>query len=96
MAAYVIYQAEVLDSEQYDRYREKSTPSVATGGGEFIVRGGQIEVLEGEAPLGRTVVLRFESMDAARAWYNSDHYAEARAVRAGAARANAYLVDGVD
>jgi uncharacterized protein (DUF1330 family) len=52
MAAYVIYQAEVTDPEQYARYREKSTPSVVNAGGEFLVRGGEVDMLEGEPPLG--------------------------------------------
>ncbi len=96
MAAYVIYQAEVLDAEQYARYREKSTPAVAAGGGEFLVRGGDVDVLEGDAPAGRTVVVRFPSMEAAREWYDGDLYREARALRAGAVRADAYIVDGID
>lgn len=96
MAAYVIYQAEVLDPEQYARYREKSTPAVAAAGGEFIVRGGDVDVLEGEPPAGRTVVVRFESMEAAREFYDGELYREARALREGAVRADAYIVDGVD
>lgn len=96
MAAYVIYQAEVTDPEQYARYREKSTPAVLDAGGEFLVRGGDIELLEGESPLGRTVIAKFESMEAARAWYDSETYREARSLREGAVIANLYIVDGVD
>lgn len=96
MTAYVIYQADVLDAEQYAKYREKSGPAVAAGGGEFIVRGGDIDLLEGDAPLGRTVVVRFASMEAARAWYDSELYTLAKSLREGAVRANAYIVDGVD
>jgi uncharacterized protein (DUF1330 family) len=96
MAAYVIYQAEVTDPEQYARYREKSTPSVVNAGGEFLVRGGEIDLLEGEPPLGRTVIAKFASMEAARAWYTSEAYREARALREGAVLANLYIVDGAD
>ena len=96
MTAYVIYQGEVLDPEQYERYKEKSGPAVAASGGEFIVRGGDIDLLEGAAPAGRTVVLKFASMEAARAWYDSDQYREAKALRQGAARADVYIVDGTD
>ena len=96
MTAYVIYQADVLDPDQYAKYREKSPATLTAAGGEFLVRGGDIEVLEGETPLGRTVVIEFESMDAARAWYHGDGYTEARKLRAGAANANAYIVDGAD
>lgn len=96
MAAYVIFQGEVLDQEQYDRYRQLSGPAVAAHGGEFLVRGGAVDPLEGGDPPPRTVVIRFESMAAARAWYDSDQYQEARALRLGAADARAYVVDGAD
>jgi uncharacterized protein (DUF1330 family) len=96
MAAYVIYQAEVTDPEQYARYREKSTPSVVNAGGEFLVRGGEIDLLEGEPPLGRIVIAKFASMEAARAWYDSEAYREARVLREGAVLANLYIVDGAD
>jgi len=52
-------------------------------GGEFIVRGGQQQVLEGQAH-GRTVVIRFPSYAVAQAFYESPEYRKAREVRAGA------------
>jgi uncharacterized protein (DUF1330 family) len=96
VAAYVIYQVEVLDPDQYARYIALSGPAVAAGGGEFIARGGETDALEGTAPVGRTVVVRFESMEAARAWYDSEQYQAAKQLREGAAKANAYIVDGVE
>jgi len=96
MAAYVIYQAEVTDPEQYALYREKSTAAVLEAGGEFIVRGGDIDVLEGEPPLGRTVIAKFASMESAREWYNSQVYTNARALRDGAVICNLYIVDAID
>ena len=96
VAAFVIYQAEVLDPVQYEKYKAKTPASIAAYGGRFIVRGGEIDVLEGEAPLGRTVVVKFPSMRAAREWYASDAYTEAKALREGAVRTRAYIVDGVE
>jgi len=96
MAAYVIYQAEVLDPVQYEKYKAKTPESIAAFGGRFIVRGGEIDVLEGEAPLGRTVVVEFPSMQQAREWYSSDQYTAARLLREGAVRARAYIVDGAE
>ena len=96
MAAYVIYQAEVTDPERYERYRENVPRAVAEAGGEYIVRGGQIDQLEGEQPLGRTVIVKFASMDAARAFYYGETYSEVKVLRDGAARTNAYIVEGVD
>jgi uncharacterized protein (DUF1330 family) len=94
MPAYVIYQGEVLDPERYDEYRGKAAVSIANAGGRYVVRGGEIDVLEGDAPPGRTVVLEFPDMAAARAWYDGEEYRAARSIREGAARARMYIVDG--
>lgn len=96
MPAYVIYQGEVLDQERYDEYKAKGAVSIAAAGGKYIVRGGEFEVLEGEAPVGRTVVLEFPTRQAAIDWYRSDEYTEIRKIREGAARARMYVIDGVD
>jgi uncharacterized protein (DUF1330 family) len=95
MAAYVIYQGEILDPVRYDEYKTKGAESILAAGGSYLVRGGEVEVLEGEAPAGRTVVLQFPSKDAAIAWYRSEAYTEAKKIREGAARARMYVVDGV-
>lgn len=95
MAAYVIYQGEVLDPQRYDEYKAKAAECILAAGGKYIVRGGEVEVLEGERPSGRTVVLEFPSREAAVAWYRSDEYTEIRKIREGAARARMYVVDGI-
>ena len=95
MAAYVIYQGEILDPDRYDEYKPKAAASIIAAGGKYVVRGGDIEVLEGEPPAGRTVVLEFPTRQAAIDWYRSDEYTEVRKIREGAARARLYVVDGV-
>ena len=95
MAAYVIYQGEVLDTKRYDEYKVKAAASILAAGGRYLVRGGDFEVLEGKPPAGRTVVLEFPSMQAALDWYQSDEYTEIRKAREGAARSHMYVVDGV-
>jgi uncharacterized protein (DUF1330 family) len=95
MPAYVIYQGEVLDPERYEAYKPLAAASIAAAGGRYVVRGGDVEVLEGDEPAGRTVVLEFPTMQAAVDWYRGEGYAEARRVREGAARARMYVVDGV-
>jgi len=94
MSAYVIYEGEVLDPERYEDYKPKAAASIVAAGGKYLVRGGEVEVLEGEAPAGRTVVLEFPTMQAALAWYRSEEYTEVRKIREGAARARVYVVDG--
>jgi len=95
MAAYVIYQGEVLDPVRYDEYKAKGAESILAAGGKYLVRGGDMEVLEGEPPAGRTVLLEFPSREAALVWYRGDEYTEIRKIREGAARARMYIVDGV-
>jgi uncharacterized protein (DUF1330 family) len=94
MPAYVIYQGEVTDPERYERYKTEAAASIAAAGGRYVVRGGAVDVLEGEPPAGRTVVLEFADMAAARAWYDGARYTEARTLREGAATARMYVVDG--
>jgi uncharacterized protein (DUF1330 family) len=96
VAAYVIYQAEVLDPERYEEYKTKAAASILASGGRYLVRGGEVEVLEGDAPAGRTVVLTFPTMQSALDWYRGEEYAATRTIREGAARARMYVVNGVD
>jgi uncharacterized protein (DUF1330 family) len=96
VAAYVIYQGEVTDPERYEEYKTKAAANIIASGGRYLVRGGDVEVLEGDAPAGRTVVLEFPTMQAAVEWYRSEDYTMIRKLREGAARARLYVVDGVD
>jgi uncharacterized protein (DUF1330 family) len=95
MAAYVLVDVEVTDAEQYDRYRHLAGPSVERYGGRYLARGGASEVLEGDRIPNRLVVLEFPDADAARRWYHSPEYGEAKATRDGAAIGSFILVEGV-
>jgi uncharacterized protein (DUF1330 family) len=94
MPAYVLFQGEVTDPERYEQYKLLAQRSIAAAGGRYLVRGGEAELFEGTLP-ARTVVLEFPDVEAARAWYHGDAYAEARAVREGAARPeHMFLIEG--
>ena len=95
MSAYVLVDVDVTDAEQYDRYRPLAAASVEQYGGRYIVRGGTSEVLEGDRIPHRLVVLEFADADAARRWYHSPEYGEAKVTRAGAASGSFVLVEGV-
>jgi uncharacterized protein (DUF1330 family) len=96
MSAFVIYQGEVLDPVRYEEYKALAAASIAAAGGRYVVRGGDFDVLEGDAPAGRTVMVEFPTRRAAIDWYEGAEYTAARAIREGAARARMYVVDGVD
>jgi uncharacterized protein (DUF1330 family) len=96
MPAYVIVETDVTDPEQYERYKAASPGAVAAGGGRFIVRGGELAVLEGDWRPPRLVVLEFEDLAAAKRWYESEAYQEAKKLREGAARLRMVAVQGLD
>jgi len=96
VAAYVVYQGEVTDPARYDEYKMKAAESIVAAGGRYVVRGGDVEVLEGDPPAGRTVIIAFPTMRAALEWYRGDEYTEIRTLRDGAARARMYVVEGVE
>jgi uncharacterized protein (DUF1330 family) len=94
MAAYLIADILITDSQMYDEYRRQVAPTVAQFGGRFIVRGGHHEVLEGERQIQRVVVLEFPSMDALKSWYNSPEYAPLLALRKRASTGTLVAVEG--
>jgi uncharacterized protein (DUF1330 family) len=93
--AYIVTSIEVTDPAKYENYKALSGPAMAANGGRFIVRGGQMEVLEGQWHRPRVVVVEFDSFEAAKAAYHSVQYAAAREARAGAADFNMIVVEGV-
>ena len=95
MPAYVIAETDVHDAEQYERYKAASTGAIAATGGRFIARGGEVVVLEGDWRPKRLVLLEFEDVDAAKRWYDSAEYQEARRLREGAATLQMVAVDGL-
>jgi uncharacterized protein (DUF1330 family) len=96
MPAYVIVETDITDPERYERYKAASPGAVAAAGGRFVVRGGELAVLEGDWRPSRLVVLEFADLDAARRWYESERYQAARQLREGAARLRMVAVQGVD
>jgi uncharacterized protein (DUF1330 family) len=96
MPAYVIVETDVTDPEQYEQYKAASPGAIAASGGRFLVRGGELAVLEGDWRPSRLVMLEFEDLEAAKRWYESEAYQEAKKLREGAAGFRAVAVQGVD
>jgi uncharacterized protein (DUF1330 family) len=74
MSAYVLANVDISDPEAYKEYVQRNTPLVAQHGGRFVVRGGKVEMLEGQWETHRVVLIEFPDGDAARAWYHSPEY----------------------
>lgn len=81
MVAYVVVTIDIHDMEKYRKYIELAPASIGAYGGKYLTRGGAVEVLEGEWPQRRFVILEFPSMERARQWHASPEYAPALALR---------------
>lgn len=96
MAAYVMVDIEIQDPVMYEEYRRVAPPSIAVYGGRYIVRGGAVDVLEGDWHPQRVVVLEFPTVERARAWWSSPEYAPAKAIRQASAHTEMIVVGGID
>ena len=94
--AYVIVDMKISDPEQYKQYMAVAPAAVKAAGGEYLVRGGPHETLEGSWQPARVAMLRFPSLAGAKAFYDGELYRAARAKRAGATDFfNMIVVEGV-
>jgi len=94
--AYLIVEMHVTDPERYKRYMAEAPAAVKAGGGEYLIRGGKQETLEGDWNPHRVALLRFPSYEQAKAFYGGEMYSSARELRAGTTEYfNMVLVEGV-
>ena len=94
MSAYLFANVSVTNPEQYEGYKKWSSQAMQEHGAKVLVRGGAVEVIEGDWSPERVVVLEFANMDKAKAFYNSETYGKARAARDGAAIMRMVLIEG--
>ncbi len=95
MSAYVIVEIDITDPIGYEEYKKQAAATVHKYGGKYIVRGGKIEVLEGDWHPNRLVVLQFESMQRAKEWLHCEEYREPRKMRHRTAKTKMILVEGL-
>jgi uncharacterized protein (DUF1330 family) len=94
--AYIIVEMNVSDPDRYKEYMAKAPACVKAFGGEYLVRGGRHQALEGDWQPHRVAVLKFPSFEQAQAFYNDGPYREVRKLREGATEYfNMVLVEGV-
>lgn len=96
MPAYLIVQVQIRDTEIYKQYTARSPAIIAQHGGRLLARGGATEVLEGDGHPDRVVIIEFPSMEAARGFYNSPEYQQAKEIRTPISEAQFVVVQGVD
>jgi uncharacterized protein (DUF1330 family) len=69
---YVVVEVAVTDKDGYAKeFIPPAAKAIEEGGGKYVVRGGKTVSFQGTPPASRVVVLQFESMDKAQAWWDS-------------------------
>ncbi|HXO17700.1 MAG TPA: DUF1330 domain-containing protein [Candidatus Dormibacteraeota bacterium] len=94
MSAYVIVNVDTTDPVKYEEYKTMAQDAVARFGGRYLVRGGKMNVVEGDWRPTRIVILEFDSFDTATAWWESELYAPAKALRQRLSTTDMVIVDG--
>ena len=87
---------EITDAAGYGQVSQRpnsGTVSVQMGG-KYLARGGKITTLDGAAPQ-RYVIIAFDSLEKAQAWYNSPGQKEVIAVRTKTTKSRSFLVEGL-
>jgi uncharacterized protein (DUF1330 family) len=92
--AYYVAEFELTDPEGIRPYSAGVAATFEPFGGRFIVRGGEIAALEGERPKGRLVVIAFDSVERAQAWYNSPDYQKLIPIRQRSGNSRTFIVEG--
>jgi uncharacterized protein (DUF1330 family) len=91
---YVIAEVDVTDAAAMKKYGEKVADTMAPFNHHFVVRGGKPEALEGDQPKS-IVMIAFDSVEQAHAWYDSPAYQEIKPIRQSAAKSRIFIVEGV-
>jgi len=93
---YFIFTEDIKDPEALQAYAGKAIPTIMQGGDRPIVVDSNVDVIEGTWHGQQTIIVEFESVDAAKAWYNSDAYQAVIGERHAAADSNAVIVSGFE
>ena len=96
MSAYIIGDITVQDLERYKKYVEQAPHFVAKHEGKYLVRGGAMQVLEGDWNPTRLVVLEFPSREHALAFAQDPEYQAIAVVRQEATASKLLIVEGAD
>ena len=91
---YVIFTEQIKDPDGMKAYGKAAGPAMGQGGCKILAVDTKPQVLEGDWHGHQTVVLEFDSVGAARAWYDSEAYQNAARLRQAAADTNAVILSG--
>ena len=92
---YVIAEIDVTDPVTLQKYGAKTPETLAPFNGQYIIRGGKTTSLEGEPPKTYVVMIAFDSMEKAQAWYDSPAYDAIKPIRQSSTKSRLFIAEGV-
>jgi len=94
--AYVVVDTELFDPETYEQYKLRAKPVVEQYGGQYLARGGAMQVLENQlwSP-HRLVLLRFDDAAQAQRFYESPEYQAVLPISQQSARRTLVILEGL-
>jgi len=95
MVAYMIIDLDVHNKASFEEYQKAVPALIAKHGGQYLVRGGQFEIVEGDWCPHRLVILRFPDRSAIRAFLSDPEFEPLTRLRWQTAKTNIVAVDGV-
>ncbi len=95
MPAYMIANVKINDPEEYKKYQQQVVPTIQQYDGQILAVEAEPVVVEGEWPGSYTVLIQWPSVERAREWYDSDVYADPKALRHRTASANLVFLRGL-
>ncbi len=96
MAAFLVVDTLLDKPDVYEEYKRVAKPLVEQFGGEYLARGGNMDLKETDlwSP-SRMVLIRFEDADAARRFYDSPQYQAILPISQRSARRTMVILEGV-
>jgi uncharacterized protein (DUF1330 family) len=95
MAVYLIINVDVKDPSTYEQYKAKVPALTRKHGGEYLVQGGNFQILEGTWQPNRLVLSRFPDKESVEAFFNDLEYQPLKELRHRVASTDIVMVEGV-
>ena len=96
MSAYLIASMKLHDHDSYEEYYKLVPDIISKHSGKYIIRGGELKVVEGNWPGDRIAVLEFPDYSSARNFVDDPEYKPIAEIRKNSSTSHIWLIDGVE
>lgn len=94
MSYYFVANISINDDQEYQKYLDRAGEIFARYNGSYLAVDNDPELLEGKWNYRRAVLIRFDSREDFKAWYDSEEYQDILKYRLKAADCDTILVKG--